>query len=50
MGHRSFFREAFQIYTSLFVVGIILVFGLFWDIFKSIRRVPARMVRRARSQ
>lgn len=49
MAKRSFFRELFQIYTSIFVVGLILVFGLLADISKTLFRVPVRMVRRVRS-
>lgn len=49
MPHRSFFGEVFQIYASLFVVGTILVFSLFKDIFLSLFRAPKRIIERVRS-
>ncbi len=49
MANRSFLGEVFQIYASLFVVGIILVFSLFKDIFLSLFRAPKRIFERVRS-
>lgn len=49
MANRSFFGEVFQIYASLFVVGIILVFSLFKDIILSIFRAPKWIAQRVRS-
>lgn len=50
MANRSFFREILQVYTSIVVLGVILVFGLFARIAKFVFQLPVRMAHLIRAE